>query len=187
MQATSSNNQLFNKLRTFKLPFWPRRLACAMRACVRHTWWRTKRSWPLFSPTFFLLFFLLFFSTSSAFHVLFPCVKICFQLGQVWSEITQIYLNLEESKTFIKAISSDGRSYSSSLFSMTETVLIKVGRADLASALGQIAAKAEIANTAFAKEEELLADCPDEFLCPIMSIIMMDPVKLPSSKQTVDR
>ena len=22
------------------------------RACVRHTWWRTKRSWPLFSPTF---------------------------------------------------------------------------------------------------------------------------------------
>ena len=23
------------------------------RAWVRHTWWRTKRSWPLFSPTFF--------------------------------------------------------------------------------------------------------------------------------------
>ena len=23
------------------------------RACVRHPWWRTKRSWPLFSPTFF--------------------------------------------------------------------------------------------------------------------------------------
>ena len=29
--------------------FWSR------RACVRHPWWRTKRSWPLFSPTFFLL------------------------------------------------------------------------------------------------------------------------------------
>ena len=26
------------------------------RACVRHTWWRTKPSWPLFSPTFFFLF-----------------------------------------------------------------------------------------------------------------------------------
>ena len=24
-------------------------------ASVRHQWWRTKRSWPLFSPTFFLL------------------------------------------------------------------------------------------------------------------------------------
>ena len=26
------------------------------RACVRHPWWRTKRSWQLFSPTFFFLF-----------------------------------------------------------------------------------------------------------------------------------
>ena len=32
--------------------FWSR------RACVRHMWWRTKRSWPLFSPTFFFFFFL---------------------------------------------------------------------------------------------------------------------------------
>ena len=35
--------------------FWSR------RACVRHTWWRTKQSWPLFSPTFFFFFFLSFF------------------------------------------------------------------------------------------------------------------------------
>ena len=34
-------------------------------ACVRHLWWRTKRSWPLFLPTFFLLF-----STPSAFQPL---------------------------------------------------------------------------------------------------------------------
>jgi len=113
--------------------------------------------------------------------------KYSFKPGEVVSQITQIYLNLEESQTFIKAVSSDGRSYSPSLFSMTETVLVKVGRADLACALGQIAGKVEAASTALAEEEELLADCPDEFLCPIMSIIMMDPVKLPSSKQTVDR
>eukprot|EP00092_Neocalanus_flemingeri_P008087 GFUD01008727.1.p1 GENE.GFUD01008727.1~~GFUD01008727.1.p1 ORF type:complete len:1041 (+),score=441.41 GFUD01008727.1:59-3181(+) len=113
--------------------------------------------------------------------------KYSFKPGEVVSRITQIYLNLEQSQTFIKAISRDGRSYSPSLFSMTETVLIKVGRADLASALGQIAAKVVVANTALAEEEELLADCPEEFLCPIMSIVMMDPVKLPSSKQTVDR
>merc|ERR1712106_1099064 len=31
------------------------------RACVRHSWWRTKRSWPLFSPTFFFFFFFFFF------------------------------------------------------------------------------------------------------------------------------
>ena len=38
---------------TFHFRFWSR------RACVRHPWWRTKRSWPLFSPTFF--FFSFFF------------------------------------------------------------------------------------------------------------------------------
>ena len=50
--------------------------------CVRHTWWRTKRSWPLFSPTFFFFLFLSF----SSFYVFWssptsgnlPCVKICF-------------------------------------------------------------------------------------------------------------
>ena len=53
---------------------WPRRLACAMRSLafvitnvrsfgpdVRHPWWRTKRSWPLFSPTFFFFSFFSFF------------------------------------------------------------------------------------------------------------------------------
>jgi len=113
--------------------------------------------------------------------------KYSFKPGEVVAQITQIYLHLEGSQTFIKSVSSDGRSYSSSLFSMTENVLIKVGRADLASALGNIAAKVETASTALAEEEELLADCPDEFLCPIMSIIMLDPVLLPSSKQIVDR
>ena len=46
--------------------FWSR------RACVRHTWWRTKRSWPLFSPPFFFFFFffLLFSSPPSTFHPL---------------------------------------------------------------------------------------------------------------------
>ena len=50
------------------------------RACVRHSWWRTKRSWPLFSPTFFFFLFLssfyaFCFSPTSGYL---PCVKICF-------------------------------------------------------------------------------------------------------------
>ena len=36
-------------------------LFLAKAACVRHTWWRTKQSWPLFSPTFFSFFFLVYF------------------------------------------------------------------------------------------------------------------------------
>ena len=36
-------------------------------------------------------------------------------------------------------------------------------------------------------EEEILAEAPDEFLDPIMSTLMTDPVILPSSRTTVDR
>merc|ERR1712083_1033797 len=113
--------------------------------------------------------------------------KYSFKPGEVVTQITQIYLHLESSPTFLQSICGDGRSYSSSLFSMTEAVLVKIGRADLATALANISTKVMTASTALAQEEELLADCPDEFLCPIMSIIMMDPVLLPSSKQIVDR
>lgn len=37
------------------------------------------------------------------------------------------------------------------------------------------------------REEETFADAPDEFLDPIMSTVMSDPVILPSSRVTVDR
>lgn len=37
------------------------------------------------------------------------------------------------------------------------------------------------------QNQEALADAPEEFLDPIMSALMSDPVILPSSKVTVDR
>lgn len=37
------------------------------------------------------------------------------------------------------------------------------------------------------RDEEILANAPEEFLDPIMSTLMMDPVILPSSRTTVDR
>ena len=43
--------------------------------CVRHPWWRTKQSWPLFSPTFFSFFYPFYFWTNSGKC---PCLKICF-------------------------------------------------------------------------------------------------------------
>jgi len=36
-------------------------------------------------------------------------------------------------------------------------------------------------------DEEILAGAPDEFLDPIMSTLMTDPVILPSSHTTIDR
>jgi len=39
----------------------------------------------------------------------------------------------------------------------------------------------------YKEEQELLADAPEEYLDPIISTLMTDPVVLPSSKVTVDR
>ena len=44
------------------------------RAYVRHPWWRTKQSWPLFSPTFFFFNAFCFSPTSGNL----PWLKICF-------------------------------------------------------------------------------------------------------------
>jgi len=113
--------------------------------------------------------------------------KYSFRPGEVVAKISQIYLNLSDSHGFVAAVPRDGRSYSPELFTRTERVLIKVGRGDLAASLGELATKVGRASSAHLEEEELFQDAPEEFLCPIMSILMTDPVKLPSSKLTVDR
>merc|ERR1719242_3006942 len=64
--------------------------------------------------------------------------KYSFKPGEVVQKIAQIYINLQKSQTFIRAISSDGRSYSAELFSWAENVLMKVSRADLATSLVQV-------------------------------------------------
>merc|ERR1711971_1030929 len=97
--------------------------------------------------------------------------KYSFRPGEVVGKICQIYLNLGECSSFPG----------------TERVLIKVGRADLASSIGHLATSVGRASSQHREEEELLSGAPDEFLCPIMSILMTDPVRLPSSKQVVDR
>lgn len=113
--------------------------------------------------------------------------KYSFKPGEVVQKISKIYINLRDSKTFIKAISAEQRSYSPELFSWAENVLVKVSRADLATSLAEVRHLVRDTRHTLAEEEELLADCPDKFLCPIMSVIMTDPVMLPSSKQIVDR
>ena len=51
---------------------------------------------------------------------------------------------------------------------------------DVASRVAQLAEQRQ-------RDEEILANAPDDFLDPIMSTIMLDPVILPSSRTTVDR
>ena len=101
--------------------------------------------------------------------------------------ISKIYINLSsqnnpKSAVFTKAVATDSRSYSSGLLSQAAQILLRKGRSenglaekiqelsDLTDKLAQESSQAEISTD----------DVPDEFLDPIMSTLMTDPVVLPS-------
>lgn len=110
-----------------------------------------------------------------------------FNPGDLVMKIAMMYSNLGDNDNFILAVSQDGRSYSSELFKMAESVLIKIGGFGILENLRKLSDKVKQAGTIKQEEDEILTDAPDEFLDPIMSCIMSDPVVLPSSKVSVDR
>ncbi|XP_076764676.1 ubiquitination factor E4A [Xylocopa sonorina] len=101
--------------------------------------------------------------------------------------ICEIYINLSQSESFTLAVSQDGRSYSPELFKLADNVLVRIGGVGILGDLDQFAKNVEAAASQKKEEDEILVDAPDEFLDPIMSTVMTDPVILPSSKITIDR
>ncbi|XP_032664874.1 ubiquitin conjugation factor E4 A [Odontomachus brunneus] len=101
--------------------------------------------------------------------------------------ICEIYINLSKSESFTLAVSQDGRSYSSELFKLADNVLVRIGGVGILGDLDQFAKSVERAASQKREEDEILTGIPDEFLDPIMSTVMTDPVILPSSRITIDR
>ncbi|XP_053995108.1 ubiquitin conjugation factor E4 A [Hylaeus volcanicus] len=101
--------------------------------------------------------------------------------------ICEIYINLSQIESFTLAVSQDGRSYSPELFRLADNVLVRIGGVGILGDLDEFAKNVEAAATHKREEDEILVDAPEEFLDPIMSTLMMDPVILPSSKITIDR
>ena len=64
---------------------------------------------------------------------------------------------------------------------------VRIGGVSIISDLDIFAKKVEIAARQKRKEDEILVGIPEDFLDPIMSTIMKDPVILPSSKIRIDR
>lgn len=64
---------------------------------------------------------------------------------------------------------------------------VRIGGVGIITDLDMFAQQVEIAARQKREEDEILEGVPDEFLDPIMSTVMNDPVILPSSKMTVDR
>ncbi|XP_076286750.1 ubiquitination factor E4A isoform X2 [Lasioglossum baleicum] len=101
--------------------------------------------------------------------------------------ICKIYVNLSPVESFPLAVSQDGRSYSPELFQLAGNVLVRIGGGAILGFFNQFAEDVEAAASQKREEDEILVDAPDEFLDPIMSTLMTDPVILPSSKITIDR
>ncbi|KAF2085995.1 ubiquitin conjugation factor E4 [Saccharata proteae CBS 121410] len=105
------------------------------------------------------------------------------------AEITDVYLNLRDKDSFWIAIARDGRSYKPSNFAKAAAILRKYALKspeDIA-AWEQLATHVAAAKEADEEEEADLGDIPDEFLDPLLSDIMKDPVILPKSRVVVDR
>lgn len=114
--------------------------------------------------------------------------KYSFDPRTLLSEIVDIYLNLSSKKPFIDALAADGRSYKPANFEEASRIL---GSRNLKSPeelekwyklSDQVAKAKEILDQA----DLDLGEVPSEFEDPIMSILMTDPVILPS-KAIVDR
>ncbi|KAG9348258.1 hypothetical protein JZ751_001993 [Albula glossodonta] len=111
-----------------------------------------------------------------------------FKPQQLVSDICTIYLHLGDEENFCATVPKDGRSYSPTLFSQTVRVLKKINKpGDMIVSFSLLADKIKSLADQQQQEEETYSDAPDEFLDPIMSTLMLDPVLLPSSHVTVDR
>lgn len=114
--------------------------------------------------------------------------EVEFKPKEVVSTICDIYLNLGTERSFCEAVCRDGRSYSSDLFASAIEVLEQINRdVDMVQRFAKFAAHIEKIAEQQREDESSFDDAPDEFLDPIMSCLMSDPVILPSSKQIVDR
>ncbi|XP_042332885.1 ubiquitin conjugation factor E4 A isoform X2 [Sceloporus undulatus] len=111
-----------------------------------------------------------------------------FKPQQLVSDICTIYLNLGDEENLCATVPKDGRSYSPTLFAQTVRVLKKINKpGNMIVAFSNLAERIKSLADHQQQEEETYADACDEFLDPIMSTLMMDPVLLPSSRVTVDR
>lgn len=114
--------------------------------------------------------------------------EVKFKPKDMVSIICDIYLNLGENRKFCEAICRDGRSYSPDLFQSAIEVLEQIGRDPLwIQKFVEFAKNLDKISEHLKLEEASFDDAPDEFLDPIMSCLMDDPVLLPSSKQIVDK
>lgn len=135
--------------------------------------------------------------------------KYRFNPRQLLSDIIAVYLNLADQQEFVRAVAGEGRSYKKSLFERAAAIATKrsLKSSTEVEQLMLFVTKVEETKLLIEAEEDW-GDVPDDFLGavffvtvaglshqpgwrnypdPLMYTLMRDPVKLPSSKTTIDR
>lgn len=115
--------------------------------------------------------------------------KVCWKPRELLTRIVETYAHFQGDETFARAVGRDGRSYKKE---MLEKAMRIVSRRRLVSGedmkwMKEIADKAEKALEDEKAEEEGLGDIPEELQDPIMSSLMRNPVRLPTSGKVMDR
>ncbi|ODO06452.1 ubiquitin-conjugation factor E4 B [Cryptococcus wingfieldii CBS 7118] len=113
--------------------------------------------------------------------------KYKFKPKDLLAAIAQIYLNLASAPEFIRAVANDGRAYSKKLFEKfartlkNRAIMTEIEVAEVVS----FTQKVEDMKATIDMEDE--REIPDEFLDPLLSTLMKDPVILPVSRISIDR
>lgn len=115
--------------------------------------------------------------------------KVSWRPKQLLKRIIETYVHFKGEEKFATAVAKDGRSYKAELFSKAISILKRRHLLAHSAVVGfeEVAQAAALAHEAENQEEENLGEIPDEFVDPIMNVLMRNPVRLPTSGNVVDR
>lgn len=115
--------------------------------------------------------------------------KVSWKPRLLLMRIMETYIHFGSENEFVSAVAKDGRSYKPELFARAIGIAKRKRLLSVTNvqSLEELAAAAALALEAENEAEEDLGDIPDEFLDPIMSVLMRNPVRLPTSGNVVDR
>lgn len=116
--------------------------------------------------------------------------KYQFDPKELLLQLCSIFLNLSIEREFVEAVARDLRSFEPDNFIKAINILkknYKIPNEYFEKHLLKFVEDAKNIKTADEEEELELGEVPDEFLDPLMFTLMKDPVRLPSSKISMDR
>jgi len=120
-------------------------------------------------------------------HVANPA-KYHFNPKKLLHLIVNTYLNFANESEFIEACAKDGRSFKPAIFQAAVTLFRGFANdAAKTERFDQLVLAVISQSQSDSNIEDQLGDVPDDFLDPIMSTLMLDPVKLPTSGKVMDR